>query len=98
MFHLGNVNVNVVVDVNGWLKMPSGFTPVTPTRVFDTRSGTPTALRAVTKQQVGPTSPLKVKLADLPGGLVPASGVAHCDCHEFGPEWVRHGHTVWRCG
>ena len=70
-----NVNVNVVVDVNGWLKMPSGFTPVTPTRVFDTRSGTPTALRAVTKQQVGPTSPLKVKLADLPGGLVPASGV-----------------------
>ena len=72
---VSNVDVHVVVDVNGWLKMPSGFTPVTPTRVFDTRPGTPAALRAVTKQQVGPTSPLKVRLADLLGGIVPASGV-----------------------
>ena len=63
-----------MVDLNGWLKTPPGFTPVTPARVFDTRVGNPPYLRNVAKVKVGPGSPLEVKLTDLPG-LVPASGV-----------------------
>ena len=51
------------------------FNPVTPARVFDTRAGTPPALREVAKGRVGPTDPLVVQLTDLPGGLVPATGV-----------------------
>ena len=51
------------------------FNPVTPTRVFDTRNGTPVYLRNVARVAVGPSTPLEVKLTDLPGGLVPASGV-----------------------
>ena len=50
------------------------FNPVTPTRVFDTRVGTPAHLRDVAKLRVGPNHSLEVKLTDLPG-LVPSTGV-----------------------
>ncbi len=50
-------------------------TPVSPTRVFDTRPNeSPDALRTVPKVQVGGANVLEVKLTDLPG-LVPATGV-----------------------
>ena len=49
-----NVPVDLVVDVNGWTLEGAGFVPVTPTRVFDTRPGTPPALRTVAKVKVGP--------------------------------------------
>jgi hypothetical protein len=70
-----SVDTHLVVDVNGWFQAPSGFTTTTPTRVFDTRPGTPPSLRIVDQVRVGPATPLEVKLTDLPGGLVPASGV-----------------------
>lgn len=70
-----NQPVDLAVDVNGWFADTSDLNPVTPTRVFDTRPGTPAALREVAKQQISPTAPLRVKVTDLPGGLVPASGV-----------------------
>ena len=50
-------------------------TPVSPSRVFDTRPNeSPNALRTVPKAQVGGANVLEVKLTDLPG-LVPATGV-----------------------
>jgi hypothetical protein len=70
-----DVDVHLAVDINGWFADTSDLNPVTPTRVFDTRAGTPAALREVAKQQISPTAPLRVKMTDLPGGLVPASGV-----------------------
>jgi hypothetical protein len=75
------------------------FNPVTPTRVFDTRAGTPPALRNVAKGRVGPTEPLAVQLTDLPGGLVPATGVGAVSINvtatgSVGPGFV----TVAPCG
>ena len=46
-----NVDVHLVVDVNGWFKDTSDLTSVTPNRVFDTRAGTPAALRTVTSRR-----------------------------------------------
>ena len=54
---------------------PPDYTPVAPTRLFDARPGTPPTLRTVLKQQVSPSTPLEVQVTDLPGGLVPATGV-----------------------
>ena len=46
-----------------------------PQRVADTRSGAANGLRVVTKTAVSPTNVLEVKVADLPGGLTPATGI-----------------------
>ncbi len=94
-----DVPTYLVVDVNGWFKSPSGFTPVTPTRVFDTRPGTPVALRSVAQVRVGPSSPLEVKLTDLPGGLVPASGVGAVSLNVTSTGSLARGFvTVTPCG
>ena len=66
---------DVIVDINGWLASPSGLTAVNPQRVADTRSGAANGLRVVTKTAVSPTNVLEVKVADLPGGLTPATGI-----------------------
>lgn len=63
---------HLVVDVNSWFKAGSDLQPVAPDRVFDTRPGTPPALRSVTTQPLAPGAALTVELTDLPGGLVPA--------------------------
>ncbi len=54
MCFTSSVATDIVVDLNGWFKTPPGFTPVTPTRVFDTRVGNPPYLRDVAKVKVGP--------------------------------------------
>lgn len=69
-----SVATDVVVDVNGWFTDVPGLHTLTPTRVFDTRTGT-AGLRTVAKTPLQPGVRLEVKLADLPGGLVPATGV-----------------------
>ncbi|HRE02014.1 MAG TPA: hypothetical protein PLV68_12000, partial [Ilumatobacteraceae bacterium] len=69
-------DTDLVVDINGWLKSPSGFTSVSPKRVFDTRPGqTAPVLRAVETRQVGGTYVLEVKVTDL-AGVTPATGVS----------------------
>ncbi|HRE01143.1 MAG TPA: M4 family metallopeptidase, partial [Ilumatobacteraceae bacterium] len=71
-----NTPVHVVVDINGWIVGGTGFEPVGPARVFDTRANeSPTAIRNVPKVRVGPDSVLTVQMADL-DGFTPATGVA----------------------
>lgn len=54
----------------------SGFTPLTPARVLDTRPGeSPNALLTVPKQPIGPGNVLRVSMVNLPGGRTPATGV-----------------------
>jgi Ca2+-binding RTX toxin-like protein len=64
-------DTDVIVDVNGWLAPGSGFTPVDPTRVFDTRSGQGGAID-VAKRKVAGAHVLGVELDNLFGS--PAAG------------------------
>jgi len=71
------VPTDIVVDINGWFD--SGFSPIKPSRVFDTRgaSESPDALRTVAVGKVSGDPPLEVKLTDLgtSGSLVPGANV-----------------------
>jgi Ice-binding-like/Bacterial Ig-like domain len=64
-------SVQVVVDPIS----RSGFSAVTPTRLFDTRPGqSPYAVRSVPKHKIGGADELQVVVTDV-AGLVPAIGV-----------------------
>ena len=70
-----SATADLVVDINGWLKLVSGFTGVSPKRVLDTRPGASlNALVSVPKAKVGADNVLQVKMVSLPG-VTPASGV-----------------------
>ena len=88
-----------VVDINGYLLTPSGFTGVSPKRVFDRRPGfSPTALRTVSTTKVGADTILEFKVVDL-AGAVPASGVGAVSLNvtAVGPSADRYV-TVYPCG
>ena len=65
---------DLIVDINGHFLSGAGFTPTTPTRIADTRSGSDQGVRTVTKTKVGGDTTLKVKFTDI-AGLTPSSGV-----------------------
>ncbi|MEI7507164.1 MAG: hypothetical protein WCK23_10140 [Actinomycetes bacterium] len=65
---------DLIVDINGYFLSGAGFTPTTPTRIADTRSGSDQGVRTVTKTKVGGDTTLKVKFTDI-AGLTPSSGV-----------------------
>ncbi|MCU1389385.1 MAG: multifunctional nuclease/2,3-cyclic-nucleotide, partial [Ilumatobacteraceae bacterium] len=90
---------DVVVDVNGWLAVGSGYTAVGPDRVFDTRAGeSPAAVVPVAKTKVGGTNVLEVKVIDLPG-LVPASGATAVSLNVTAVNATQDGFvTVYPCG
>jgi hypothetical protein len=71
-----NVQTDVIVDINGWFLSNTGFTSVTPARVFDSRpSQSPNALVAIPKQKYGgDRGILQVNVVNL-AGATPASGV-----------------------
>ncbi len=90
---------DVVVDINGYLLTPSGFTGVSPKRVFDTRPGfSPTALRTVSTTKVGGDTILEVKIVDL-AGAVPATGVGAVSLNVTAVGPSADGYiTVYPCG
>ena len=91
-------NVDLIADVNGYFPSASGFAPVSPVRVFDTRSGAAQGVRSVTKTKVGGANERRVRLADLPG-LVPAAGVGAVSLNVTvtGPDADGYV-TVYTCG
>ena len=95
-----SVTTDLVVDVNGWFYTPAGFHPVEPDRVLDTRPGTsPDALLVVPKVKIGPTNILEVQLTDLPGGLVPDTGVGAVSLNVTSSQSAANGFiTVYPCG
>jgi len=90
---------DLIVDINGYFAVPSGFTGVSPLRVLDTRVGfSPNALRNVPKVKIGGSNVLEVKLTDLPGA-VPASGVGAVSLNVTAVGPAADGFlTVYPCG
>ncbi|HQZ36089.1 MAG TPA: hypothetical protein PK020_16805, partial [Ilumatobacteraceae bacterium] len=90
---------DILIDINGWFKTPSGFNPVNPDRVVDTRVGAPNGLRVVSKTQVGPSNVLEVKVSDLPGGLTPTNGIGAVSLNVTATGAATAGYvTVYACG
>jgi len=92
-----NVDTHILVDVNGWFRAGSGFTPVAPVRLFDTRATEPSGLVAVTKSTYGGANELRARVVGVGG--VPGSGVGAVSLNVTavapeGPGFV----TVYPCG
>jgi hypothetical protein len=69
-----NTPTHLVADVNGWFATAAGFSAVSPSRVFDTRTDEAQGTVQVTKTKVGGANVLKVKFTGVSG--VPSVGVA----------------------
>ena len=91
------VPAHLIADVNGWFASGSSFTPVTPTRVFDTRPGK-SGVVSVSSVKVGDTYELRVPVTNL-SGLVPATGVGAVSLNVTATQTEGVGFvTVYPCG
>lgn len=72
LYNGGSGPVDLIADIAGYFTgtASSGYTPLTPDRLIDTRYGTGT-----TKQQLAGGSSLTAQIAGNDGGLLPTSGV-----------------------
>jgi len=92
-----NANIDLVVDVNGWLASVSDFSRSGPVRVVDTRPGEigNSLLHPIPLQ---PGKVLAVDVADL-GGLIPVSGVSAVSLNVTATNVTSAGFiTVFPCG
>ncbi|MFN8020352.1 MAG: M4 family metallopeptidase [Acidimicrobiales bacterium] len=90
--------LHLVVDLTGWLPAGGSFHAVDPARVLDTRGESPGALLE-TVGRLSPTAPLEVPVADLPGGITPASGIAAISLNVTVTDPASAGYvTVYPCG
>lgn len=69
-----NTPTHVIVDISGWFAIEAGFGPVGPVRLVDTRPAYLQGEITVTKQLVGPTTPLELDIAGVAD--IPSEGVA----------------------
>lgn len=84
----------LIADVNGWFAAGSGFTSLTPTRMFDTRPDQAQGAVEVPKQ---PSADVTVKITGTSG--VPESGVAAVSLNVTVVDPVGAGFvTVYPCG
>jgi serine protease len=83
--------VDLIADVNGWFATGATFTPVVPTRVFDTRNGIGSPRAKIT-----PTAPLAITITGTHG--VPATGVAAVSLNVTATRATAPGYvTVYPC-
>jgi Ice-binding-like/Bacterial Ig-like domain len=94
-----SATTDMVVDINGWVQVGSGFNSIDPARVLDTRPGnSPDALRDVAKVKIGAAYVLEVKVTDL-AGRVPAGGVTAVSLNVTATKPDGDGFiTVYACG
>ncbi len=92
-------DVDLVVDVNGWMKSASGFHAVSPERLLDTRADqSPDALLSVDKARIGGEHELRVDVVGL-DGVVPANGVSAVSLNVTTANPADAGFlTVYPCG
>lgn len=94
------VPTDLVVDVNGWFRDDlRAFTPVSPQRVFDTRGDSDSSLISVPTAKVAAGTTLRVSIAGMADGVVPATGAAGVSLNvtatnTAGPGFI----TVYPCG
>ena len=88
---------HVVIDISGWFAIESGFGPVGPVRLVDTRPGYLQGAITVTKQLVGPTTPLELEVAGV--GDVPADFVSAVVLNVTATQATTSGYIrVYPCG
>ncbi len=94
-----SAEVDLVVDVNGWLKDVSGYHAITPERLLDTRpDDSPDAVLTVDKAKLEAGAVLRFDLADM-AGVVPASGVSAVSINVTATNPEAPGYlTVFPCG
>lgn len=89
---------DIIIDINGWLSVGQAYTAAGPKRLFDTRAGSPAALRVVTAAQVPADGMIEVQVTDL-AGLVPAAGVDSVSLNVTVTDPEAPGFiTVYACG
>jgi hypothetical protein len=89
---------DVIADINGWFKTSAGFVGVSPQRVLDTRAGTPSTLRTVTKSKISGGYILEIQVTDL-ANAVPPSGVSAVSLNVTATNPEGTGYlTVYACG
>lgn len=91
-------NTHLVADINGYFPEGTGFAPVEPARVLDTRPTEEHGLRVVTKEKIGGATELTVKVTDI-DGYVPATGVSAVSLNVTVAQPEDFGYvTVYPCG
>jgi hypothetical protein len=72
-----NTPAHILADLNGYFPSNSGYTAVSPRRVFDTRPNeSPGALLGDFKAPIGGSVEVMADMLGLPNGVTPASGVS----------------------
>jgi hypothetical protein len=91
-----HVATDLLADVNGWFRSGSGFQPLPPVRIFDSRPGEPDGAVQITKQRYGGAAVITVRVGDVAG--VPASASA-VSLNVTATEPIGNGFvTVYPCG
>jgi hypothetical protein len=92
-----SVDTDLIADINGWFSHGSGFTPLHPQRVVDTRPGEPAGAVVVAKQRYGGPTTLTVGFASHMG--VPTSGIGAVALNVTAVDPVGAGFvTLFPCG
>ena len=92
-----SVDAYVLADVNGWFVSGSGFSAVSPARVFDSRPAEPQGVVRVAQQRYGGATVLHVRVAGAGG--VPPSGAGAVSLNVTVVDPVGAGFvTVFPCG
>lgn len=89
---------HLLADINGYFTDGTGFAPVDPARVLDTRPSEEQGLRPVTKEKIGGATELTVQVTDI-DGYVPADGVSAVSLNVTVAQPEDFGYvTVYPCG
>ncbi len=93
-----NMETDLLADINGWFVNGSGFTSVSPVRLFDSRPTTGQGAVSISKQTYGgPYNVLRARVVGV-GGL-PASGVGAVSLNVTVTDGDAPGYvTVYPCG
>jgi bacillolysin len=92
-----SAGTHLLADINGWFATASGFTGLTPVRVFDSRVGEAQGAVVITKQRYGGAIELRVRLTGVAG--LPNAGVGAVSLNVTVVNPSRTGFvTVYPCG
>jgi uncharacterized delta-60 repeat protein len=88
---------NIIVDVNGWSAPNTGYVPIAPVRLFDTRPLSPHGFINVDKKKYGESAVLRVQVAGV--GSLPSSQFGSLNMSITVTEPTAEGYlTVYPCG
>lgn len=89
-----STQTDLIADIDGWFPAASGFTALTPARLFDTRHSEPQGAVTVSRQRYGELRVSVAGTAGMPGIGVAAVSLNVTAVDPAGPGYV----TVYPCG